>query len=84
MGGEEFIVLTPNVNESKALIAAEKLRSTIESMKIPNVTQVTASFGVTLYRKGDTQQKMLQRADEGLYQAKANGRNAIELIPPAF
>lgn len=83
-GGEEFIVLTPNVNESKALIAAEKLRSTIESMKIPNVTQVTASFGVTLYRKGDTQQKMLQRADEGLYQAKANGRNAIELIPPAF
>lgn len=83
-GGEEFIVLIPNVNEKKALIAAEKLRSRIETMEIQQVPQVTASFGVTLYRKGDTQQQMLQRADEGLYQAKANGRNGIELVPSSF
>jgi serine/threonine protein kinase len=41
---------------------------------------VTASFGVSQYSGTDTIHSLVKRADLGLYQAKANGRNRVEII----
>jgi diguanylate cyclase len=38
---------------------------------------VTASFGVAFVQPGDNQESLLTRADDGLYQAKRNGRNQV-------
>lgn len=79
-GGEEFVFLLPNVNKDKALLVAEKLRVELENLSIPIVGRVTSSFGVSLYIKGDTQETIMQRADEALYKAKENGRNRVEFL----
>lgn len=79
-GGEEFVFLLPNVNKDKALLVAEKLRVELENLSIPIVGSVTSSFGVSLYIKGDTQETIMQRADEALYKAKENGRNRVEFL----
>lgn len=79
-GGEEFVVLLPDVDIQKACFAAEKLRRAIEEMDVPAVGKVTASFGVTVYFENDTQESMMHRSDTALYRAKKNGRNRIESL----
>jgi len=37
--------------------------------------QVSASFGVSHFEDGDTQDSLIKRADDALYQSKKNGRN---------
>lgn len=81
-GGEEFVVLLPDVDIEKAALAAEKYRQAIEQMHLPEVGPITASFGVTVFSKEDTQEKMIYRADVGLYRAKKNGRNRVESVLP--
>lgn len=81
-GGEEFVILLPDVEMEKAVNVAQKYRAAIEKMQIPQVGTITASFGVTVYANGDTQEKMVYRADIGLYRAKKNGRNRVEAVLP--
>lgn len=81
-GGEEFVVLLPDVDIEKATLAAEKYRQAIEQMDLLEVGPITSSFGVTVFSKGDTQEKMIYRADVGLYRAKKNGRNRVESVLP--
>ncbi|MBL8920691.1 MAG: GGDEF domain-containing protein [Myxococcaceae bacterium] len=80
-GGEEFAVLTPEIDLKGARAMAEKLRRMIEKHEFSfddEVIPVTISCGVgTLGKKGDTSAALVQRADEKLYEAKAAGRNQI-------
>ncbi|RYI27565.1 GGDEF domain-containing protein [Bacillus infantis] len=75
-GGEEFIILTPKTGES-AVNLAEKLRKVIMESSFPPAGNQTASFGVAQYKKGDTVDSLLSRADQGLYQSKHEGRNRV-------
>lgn len=79
-GGEEFVVLLPDVDIQKACFAAEKLRRAIEELDVPAVGKVTASFGVTVYTENDTQESMMHRSDTALYRAKEIGRNRVESL----
>lgn len=81
-GGEEFVILLPDVDMEKAILVADKYRQAIEQMNIPEVGSITASFGVTVFSHGDTQEMMMYRADVGLYRAKKNGRNRVESVLP--
>lgn len=78
-GGEEFIVLIPNTNLSSAVLMAEKLRETIEQFKFSTVGSLTASIGLATYRNGMSQEELFRVADRALYQAKARGRNRVEV-----
>nr|WP_312576147.1 diguanylate cyclase [Sedimentibacter sp.] len=76
-GGEEFVILLPETTVSKAATLAEELRKLLCKIDFSNVGVVTASFGVTGYRSGDNVDKMIQRADKLMYNAKSDGRNCV-------
>lgn len=76
-GGEEFVILLPETGVEGATVLAEDLRRRLSGMEIAGVGRVTASFGVTGYRPGDTVDTVTQRVDSALYRAKSNGRNCV-------
>lgn len=78
-GGEEFMILLPQVHQDAALRLAEKLRHLIAATPLDRVGQVTASFGVTEYDPRETEETCLRRLDAALYAAKSAGRNRVSL-----
>ncbi len=79
-GGEEFLIICPETGTQSVMLIADKLRTAIYSFAFTVVNHITASFGVTSYRKGDDVKTMMSRADAALYRAKESGRNCIEYI----
>ena len=86
-GGEEFAVLLPDTEAVKALRVAENLRAAVENKHISHEyssvsSYCTVSIGVytKIVDKSDTPESLLQKADEGLYQAKESGRNKASSI----
>jgi len=83
-GGEEFVILLPDTTQQNALIVAERIRSAIAGMNMPNERAlpfqiVTLSIGVA--ESGDAEdsyEEALKRADQALYAAKNKGRNRVE------
>ena len=78
-GGEEFMVVAPETGPDQALKLAERLRARLEAHRWSR-GPVTASFGVTAYRRGDDLEPLFARADEALYRAKQRGRNGCALV----
>ena len=79
-GGEEFIILFINTKLEDAFSSSENFRMAIEELQHPSAGKITASFGLTQYREGDTLDSMFHRADGALYKAKEHGRNCVESI----
>ncbi len=79
-GGEEFLIICPETNGDNASIIAEKLRNAIDSFHFSVADHITASFGVTSYKKSDDVKTIMFRADAALYRAKERGRNRVEYI----
>jgi diguanylate cyclase (GGDEF)-like protein/PAS domain S-box-containing protein len=76
-GGEEFIVLLPQIDIDDALQVGEKFRKKIMQYNFNEVQHVTCSFGVTTLSENDTVEKLVKRADKALYKAKETGRNRV-------
>ena len=80
IGGEEFNVLLPGVDSTGALIAAERIRKSIENQVIDTIGGVTASIGVaTFLEHSDRIDELTELADQAMYKAKINGRNQVQL-----
>jgi diguanylate cyclase (GGDEF)-like protein len=76
-GGEEFLVLIPDVDLTSAIAVAERVRAEVEdSIGLP---PFTVSGGVALCDPADGRDPhpLLRRADTALYLAKRAGRNRI-------
>jgi len=71
-GGEEFLLLLPEIGMETCMQVAEKLR-----LAVAAETDVTISMGVVSYRPGSTIDGMIRQADKALYQAKLQGRNRV-------
>ncbi|MCQ4086277.1 diguanylate cyclase [Saccharibacillus sp. JS10] len=76
-GGEEFAVLLPNTRLGEAVEVAERLRKLIEFDSPSTEYKVTASFGVSQFRRNEECQELIGKADAALYRAKAAGRNRV-------
>ena len=76
-GGEEFVVVLPETDLPGAQRFAERLRRTIESHEVGEMS-TSASCGVATMLPEDSAEELLGAADRALYQAKANGRNRTE------
>jgi two-component system, cell cycle response regulator len=82
-GGEEFVVVMPGVSEAEAMIAAERLRRSVEGLILNDQTSgnrhITISIGVACCnRTGVTAETLLAAADRSLYGAKSAGRNRVQ------
>jgi len=77
-GGEEFCLLLPNTALSTAYEVAERIRTTLSGISLPQVGTVTISIGGAC-RDAATPDApaILKRADQRLYLAKQNGRNRV-------
>jgi len=79
-GGEEFLLVLPDMAAEKAGRAVDRLRAIIGDLGwsafSPGMT-VTISAGVATLRPNETPDSFLARADSALYAAKARGRNRI-------
>jgi diguanylate cyclase (GGDEF)-like protein len=78
-GGEEFLVLLQATDRQAGANVAEKLRIAIEGLRVPEVSGISASFGVAaLPEDAEGREELLRRADRALYVAKRSGRNRVE------
>lgn len=81
LGGEEFLVLLVDITAAKAAKVAEKLRAMVEAdeFRLPRgvTLKITVSIGLAQYIGHPDPQKLLNRADDALYQAKNQGRNRV-------
>lgn len=82
-GGEEFIMLLPNTTIEQAAQLAERLRVQTESATMPVPTTITASFGVAGFLPDDTEDSLIGRVDQALYEAKRDGRNRVQVVRSA-
>jgi two-component system cell cycle response regulator len=85
-GGEELLVVFPEQLLAGAGVAAERLRTAIETLTIPHGVHgpeavLTISGGVAQLQPSDDGRfdPVLGRADAALYRAKEHGRNRVEL-----
>nr|WP_308495301.1 GGDEF domain-containing protein [Duganella qianjiadongensis] len=78
-GGEEFCVLLPNTDATEAAVVAGRLCAKVALAEQNGHPAQTASFGVAIWRRGDTADTLIGRADDALYRAKSLGRNRVEL-----
>jgi diguanylate cyclase len=77
-GGEDFVVLLPDTALEEAQQALTRLqRSLTEALFLHEGREVFVTFsaGVTAWRPDEPLQPALERADEGLYEAKRSGKN---------
>jgi diguanylate cyclase (GGDEF)-like protein len=82
-GGEEFLVVLPETGMKGASESAERIRADIElsvSAALELQNPVTASLGVASFSAGAQEfENLVEKADNALYRAKAQGKNRVEL-----
>lgn len=76
-GGEEFLLVWPNIDADMAYIKAENIRHVIERYNFSEVGHITASMGITTVITEDTPESIMKRVDNHLYIAKNKGRNCV-------
>jgi len=82
-GGDEFVMILPELDKHQSKSLAEKLCMVIGKTKVPRKksaikTSLTVSLGISTFPEdGRTEDALLKKADEALYQAKDLGRNAV-------
>ena len=82
-GGEEFAAILPQTDLEGAVILADNIRRAVQAKELlkrstnEKLGRITASFGVAMYKPGDTPSALIDRADRCLYAAKHAGRNRV-------
>jgi diguanylate cyclase (GGDEF)-like protein len=80
LGGEEFAVVTPNMDAELLSRFAERIRKAIATMSIlsGNVRlRITTSVGLAIWDRKESAEDFYRRADRQLYEAKRQGRNRV-------
>lgn len=78
-GGEEFMMILPQIDLSEAEEVASRVRERIEDEDAAGMSDLTISIGVASFQMGDTHDSLFRRADRALYAAKERGRNRVEV-----
>lgn len=79
-GGEEFMIMLPDMGAKEAVEFAEALRRGFAQVVFPEVGKKTISLGVTELKKGDAVDALCVRVDDALYKAKNTGKNKVVVL----
>lgn len=78
-GGEEFLIILPHTKLTSATVLANKLLELIHKHQFEIVPDLSVSMGVAELKSDESIQKWVSRVDSALYQAKANGRDQVQI-----
>jgi diguanylate cyclase (GGDEF)-like protein len=84
IGGEEFAIALPETNSTNAMTMAEQIRQSIADTQVRiaghrRPVNVTVSIGVASWPEhGEEISRLLERADNRLYEAKLAGRDQVK------
>ena len=80
LGGEEFVILSPesDIADCKNLLSG--LRKKIANHQFTIKHQISCSFGIAQFKPQDTSDSLINRADAAMYQAKRSGKNTIVAV----
>jgi diguanylate cyclase (GGDEF)-like protein/PAS domain S-box-containing protein len=81
-GGEEFLLVLPDLDRQSALSVLERIRERLAEGHVGNHPRFTASFGLTDSTEAESLEELLLIADAALYDAKASGRDRITVGAP--
>ena len=82
-GGEEFTFIMPDTKLDVGIKVADRIRRALSSKELVKRSSgeklgfITVSIGVSSFRRDDTPESMIERADRCLYAAKNAGRNRV-------
>jgi diguanylate cyclase (GGDEF)-like protein len=79
-GGEELLVIVADITAERLGAFAERCRMLTAESGIPvpgGHVQVTVSLGATMITREDSEQSVMDRVDQLMYQSKMNGRNRV-------
>ncbi len=79
-GGEEFVVIANYTTIENLIVLTKKLQKEIAKVSFDPVDKITLSFGLSVYKEGDTKESLFERTDKALYMAKENGRDRYEVV----
>jgi diguanylate cyclase (GGDEF)-like protein len=79
-GGEEFMIIYPDIQLKQGVQNGENLRQKIYQNNFNGSGKVSCSFGITQVHENDTLKSLLKRVDNALYRAKNNGRNCVKYL----
>ena len=86
-GGEEFVVLLPDISHADIHVVAERIRKAVDDIVLDldsstMLDSLSVSIGTAMYpTAGTALQRLLDAADTALYRAKAAGRNRVVHTP---
>ena len=82
-GGDEFVVVLPETDQTEAKTIGERLRTLVSKTIFDGTREgeesiITVSVGLATYPKdAQTKEDLVKRADQALYQAKSKNRNNL-------
>jgi diguanylate cyclase (GGDEF)-like protein len=79
-GGEEFLLLFPNLAKSDATGRAETIKAAVQAYQYTyneNLLHITVTVGVASFGQYDTTDSVIKRADNAMYQGKNMGKNKV-------
>jgi len=77
-GGDEFVILLPNVPLSRAITVCERIRQRVEEFIYDKQSRVTCSFGVVASKANSDYMTLIDEADKLMYIGKKKGKNIIQ------
>ncbi len=80
IGGEEFVLLLAGTSQGDAKLAAARIGEKLTNLQVSSIEpnyRITASMGITEFRRNEEISQTMDRADKALYDAKRTGRNKV-------
>ncbi|MEL6645492.1 MAG: diguanylate cyclase [Pseudomonadota bacterium] len=87
LGGEEFLIIMPEVTTESALAAAKRLCARVRAggiriPAVPTALGITVSLGLAMGMPGESFEQVIAKADGALYDAKEAGRDTVTICAP--
>jgi diguanylate cyclase (GGDEF)-like protein len=83
VGGDEFVILLPDTDDTQASVVVARVRSHLPTLRKVGLGDRGLSLGCATYEKGDDELRLLARADERMY-ADKRGFSSHEPVEPAL